>query len=339
MTTPCSNLKQFSSMQAIKAPKLLKTFCVIVVTTIIITTLALIFVPWVQTAYGKGRVTALNPNDRPQPLDALVSGRIKQWFVNEGDFVRAGDPLIEIVDNDALLLQRLEEKRNSLKSKLESTKNAAAIAEIDLKRQKSLLSEGLSSRRTYEQAKIKLDLKQAEVSKVETELNEASVWLAQQDMQIIRAPRDGVIINLMSGDNATSISAGDRIATFIPSNITPTVELFLSGMDIALVQPGQKVRLQFEGWPVVQFSGWPSKAIGTFGGIVRQVDPTVSTNGEFRVIIEPDKNDEPWPDNRFLRLGSHVKGWVLLGTVSVGYELWRNLNNFPPTFSQNMPGV
>ena len=38
------------------------------------------------------------------------------------------------------------------------------------------------------------------------------------------------------------------------------------------------------------------------------------------------------PDQRFVRFGSKARGWVLLDTVSVGYEIWRQLNNFPPNF-------
>jgi hypothetical protein len=44
----------------------------------------------------------------------------------------------------------------------------------------------------------------------------------------------------------------------------------------------------------------------------------------------PDSNDEPWPKQ--VRIGSGTFGWVMLKTVSVGYELWRNLNAFPPDF-------
>jgi hypothetical protein len=121
------------------------------------------------------------------------------------------------------------------------------------------------------------------------------------------------------------------------------VELYINGLDVALVSPGRKVRLQFEGWPVVQFSGWPSVAVGTFGGIVKIVEPNVSPNGRFRILVTQDPN-EAWPDRHFLRFGAKAKGWVLLNTVPLGYELWRQLNNFPPEFDQalkptpQMPG-
>ncbi len=323
-------LGRFTHIDAIKTPSPLKAVAYIIFFTAIITLVALIIVPWVQTAYGFGQVTTLNPNDRPQPINALVSGRIKKWYVQDGSIVNKDDPLLEIVDNDADFIMRLEEKRDSLNRNLSSSRLIANTAQLDLDRQRSLFKQGLSSERTYEQAKIQLNLKLTEVAKAEAELNKAKVMLAQQDMQIIRAPRDGRIVEVLAGDNATTIKQGDVIARFAPSDVMPAVELFVDGNDTPLVSVGKKVRLQFEGWPIVQFSGWPSKAVGTFGGIVHSIDPSVSQNGHFRVMIVPDMQDGPWPNDHFLRMGAQVKGWILLETVQLGYELWRNLNNFPP---------
>jgi len=148
----------------------------------------------------------------------------------------------------------------------------------------------------------------------------------------VRAPRDGVILRVNAGDAATFVNAGEVVATFVPDNVARAVEIFVDGRDVALVQPGAPVRLQFEGWPAVQFSGWPSVAVGTFDGRVMAVDPSAQPDGRFRVLVTEDEDAEtPWPDERFVRFGSKARGWVLLGTVSVGYELWRQLNNFPPS--------
>jgi hypothetical protein len=107
-------------------------------------------------------------------------------------------------------------------------------------------------------------------------------------------------------------------------------ELQIDGNDLPLVRPGDKVRLQFEGWPAAQFVGWPSVAVGTFGGRVYLVDPTADDKGRFRILVEPDPDDHDWPDQQFLRQGVRAQGWVLLERVSVGWELWRQLNGFPP---------
>ena len=164
------------------------------------------------------------------------------------------------------------------------------------------------------------------------------VNLSRQSVQIVRAPRDGVILRVNAGDAATFVNAGQIIATFVPDNAERALEIFVDGRDIALVRDGAEVRIQFEGWPVIQVSGWPSVAIGTFRGRVIAIDPSeqmleVARAKAARRLVEEDADAAaPWPDRRFVRFGSKARAWVLLETVPVGYEIWRQLNNFPPNF-------
>ena len=94
------------------------------------------------------------------------------------------------------------------------------------------------------------------------------------------------------------------------------------------------MRLQFEGWPAVQFAGWPSVAVGTFGGVVKVVDAQGRADGRFRVLVVPDPSAAPWPEKPYLRQGGRANGWLLLDTVRLGYEFWRQLNAFPPSVEQ-----
>jgi len=112
------------------------------------------------------------------------------------------------------------------------------------------------------------------------------------------------------------------------------------------VVPGSPVRLQFEGWPAVQIVGWPSVAVGTFGGEVVFVDPTDNGKGKFRVVVAPLPDQKPrdgkmepvtWPSNRWLRQGVRVNGWVMLEQVPLWRELWRQLNGFPPVVVDGEP--
>ena len=108
-------------------------------------------------------------------------------------------------------------------------------------------------------------------------------------------------------------------------------ELFIDGNDLPLVREGDRVRLQFEGWAAVQFVAFPQAAEGTFGGLVHLVDPTSNDKGEFRLLVRPDPNDRPWPAQDLLRQGVRAQGWVLLEQpVPLWWELWRQLNGFPP---------
>ena len=132
------------------------------------------------------------------------------------------------------------------------------------------------------------------------------------------------------------LKSGDSIAAFVPDTANLVVELSMDGNDIPLIHAGDPVRLQFEGWPAVQFTGWPSVAVGTFGGRVMLVDATDNGYGKFRILVQPDPKDEAWPSNRYLRQGVRTNGWVLLNRVSLGYELWRQFNGFPPTVTQQL---
>lgn len=320
----------FTTLNSIKTPNVSRIVAWMVTVCLLGIAAFLIFVPWVQTTYGVGTVTALNPNDRVQEINALVGGRKQEWFVRDGSHVNTGDPIVRIADIDPNLIERLQAERQQVLAILDSAQIAVETAEIDLNRMRGLFEQGLAARREYEQARIRVEELRTRVAEANAELNRVDVNLSRQSVQIVRAPRDGVILRVNAGDSATVVSAGDVVATFVPDNVERAIELFIDGQDIALVRPGAPVRLQFEGWPVVQFSGWPSLAVGTFGGIVTAVDPSASTAGRFRVLVTEDPEDpNPWPGHDFVRFGSNARGWVLLDTVSSGFELWRQLNNFP----------
>ncbi len=332
-----SHSKDFPTLHAIRIPGTLRIIAGLVMLTIVVAVAILYFTPWMQTTVGNGIVTSLDPRDREQEIHALVSGRIQSWYVRDGSQIKAGEPIVRIVDNDPLLLERLESERAAQARKLESARIGTATARLDFERRKALFADGLVARREFEDARIRLEALKAQQAQAAADLNRAEVNLSRQSIQEVVAPRDGTILRLAAGDTATSIKEGQTLATFIPSNVTRAVELSVDGRDIPLVQPGRKVRLQFEGWPAVQFSGWPSIAIGTFAGEVAVVDQSALPNGRFRVVVTEDPS-EPWPGDHFVRFGAKARGWILLDTVRLGYEAWRRLNNFPPNFTDQLNG-
>ncbi len=323
----------FKTLNSIRVPSVMRAVGWILGLGMLGLLMFLIYVPWVQTAAGFGSVTARDPNDRLQEINALVSGRIQEWYVQDGSRVRVGDPIVKIVDNDELLLERLEAERGQVLAKLEADTTARDIAEIDRKRMLKLYEDGLASRREFEQAKIRVEEIRARIAETSAQLSRVDVNISRQSVQIVRAPRDGMIQRVNAGDAATFVSAGQAIATFVPDDVDRAVELYIDGRDVPLIREGAPVRLQFEGWPVIQVSGWPSVAVGTFSGRVVAIDPSAESNGRFRVLVAEDSSHGPaWPDKGYVRFGSGARGWVLLETVSVGFEIWRQLNNFPPNF-------
>jgi hypothetical protein len=86
---------------------------------------------------------------------------------------------------------------------------------------------------------------------------------------------------------------------------------------LPLISKGAKIRIWFDGWPTIVFSGWPDMSYGTFGEIVA-VEKFISDNGKFRVLIALTLKD-PWPKQ--LSIGSETI--ALLNTVPVWFEIWR----------------
>ncbi|UUO04871.1 HlyD family secretion protein [Blastopirellula sp. J2-11] len=193
------------------------------------------------------------------------------------------------------------------------------------------------------EAKTKVDYARAmeqdalgQLATVNKEKRDLEIKSAELERLDIYAPRDGVIFRLPIFERGQTLKEGDALFTIVPDATDRVVELWISGNDMPLVRSGDHVRLQFEGWPAVQFAGWPSVAVGTFGGEVAAIDPSDDGKGNFRVQVKPTSQQQ-WPADRYLRQGVRANGWVMLSQVTLGYEIWRQLNGFPPVISPDEP--
>jgi multidrug efflux pump subunit AcrA (membrane-fusion protein) len=218
-------------------------------------------------------------------------------------------------------------------------------ADAELRRAEAQLNEAQNVQRTVEMERARAlnnglaTIRDARASRESARSDSASARqslqpvenrLNRQTTQTILAPVDATIFRLVAQPGSAVVKNGEEIASIVPLVSSPVAEIWVAGNDMPLVSAGRKVRLQFEGWPAIQFVGWPSVAVGTFGGVVRLVDSTDDGKGKFRVLVEPDPNDQSWPESRYLRQGVRTKGWVLLNTVPLGFEVWRQFNGFPP---------
>jgi len=162
--------------------------------------------------------------------------------------------------------------------------------------------------------------------------NMSANYSIRNGMYYILAPQDGVVTKVLSSGIGETIKQGESIATIMPKNYDLAIEMFVQPVDLPLLQKGQKVRIQFDGWPAMVFSGWPNTSFGTFGGESFAIDNFANEEGMFRVLVSPNRKEKEWPDA--LRVGGGAKSMILLDDVLVGYELWRKINGFPPNFYQ-----
>ncbi len=168
---------------------------------------------------------------------------------------------------------------------------------------------------------------EAEVAKLE---NAFSNYDARRQLYFITAPQSGQITKAKKAGLGEILKEGEMIVEIVPINSTFAVEMFVNPMDLPLVARGENVRFVFDGFPAIVFSGWPSTSYGTFGGVISAVETSISSNGMFRILVIEDEKDKKWPTS--LRIGGGANGIALLEDVPIWYELWRNINGFPPEY-------
>lgn len=168
---------------------------------------------------------------------------------------------------------------------------------------------------------------EADVTKLQNQFMNYSV---RSGMYYIKSPIDGYITKAIQAGIGETIKQGQQIISLMPANIEMAIEMYVKPIDLPLLVKGQPVRIQFDGWPAIVFSGWPNTSYGTYGGRVFAIDNFISENGYYRVLVKPDYEDFPWPDA--LRVGGGTRNLLLLKDVPIWYELWRQLSGFPPDY-------
>jgi adhesin transport system membrane fusion protein len=389
------------------------------------------FLPWTQNIRGKGTVTALMPNERPQTIQSPIPGRIEEWFVKEGDFVNKGDTIVRISEitstffdsqlmvrtagqitaknrsveaydekvkalqkqinalereqalnfeqaNNRLLQAELSVKSDSINFVAAQTNNQ--IAEIQYNRIQKLQEEGLKSLREVEEKRLQYQETQAKlisqenkllssknqllnakmdiekitatyadrISKIESDIfntqsaqqttiaevfkleNENENFRVRSGLMFITAPQDGFITKALRTGIGETFKEGEQLVSVMPASYTLAIETYIRPIDLPLVHIGEKARVQFDGWPAIVFSGWPNLSYGTYSAEVVAIDNFTSENGKYRLLLAPDKSEEPWPDA--LRVGAGAMTIQLLNDVPIWYEVWRQLNSFPPDY-------
>lgn len=392
-----------------------------------------LFLPWTQNISGQGLVTTLTPDQRPQTIQSQIPGRIEQWYVREGDFVKKGDTILRIseikseyfddrlvertgdqikaksssveaykdkvvakktqinaLENEQVLKtkqaqNKLRQSRLKVQSDsidLEAAKTNAKIAQTQFDRIEDLQKDGLMALKDVEAKRIKLQETQAKlisqenkyiasqndvinaeielsriraeyadkISKTRSELlsaqssgfdaeaqvtkleNQYTNYQRRSDLLHIVAPQDGYINKAIVGGLGEAFKEGQALVGIMPANYDLAVETYVKPIDLPLIHLGETVRVQFDGWPAIVFSGWPNVSYGTYGAKVVAIENFISPNGKYRILLAPDSEDHEWPDA--LRVGSGAYTIALLEDVPIWFELWRKLNGFPPNYYQ-----
>lgn len=234
------------------------------------------------------------------------------------------------VEEKRIKLQETQAKLISQKNKLLISRNEFINSQIEIEQTEALYSDKISKAESdlYTAQSSAYDT-QAQITKLE---NNYSNYEKRNSLKYITAPQDGYINKVLRGGLGVTFKEGEDLVRIMPSSYQLAIETFIEPIDLPLVHIGEKVRVQFDGWPAIIFSGWPNASHGTFGAKVVAVENFISLNGRYRLLLAPDETDYPWPDA--LRVGSGVSTFALLEDVPIWFEIWRQLNGFPPNFYQ-----
>ncbi len=168
---------------------------------------------------------------------------------------------------------------------------------------------------------------QADVAKLTSKISALRV---RQSYYYITAPQLGMITRMTRAGIGENIKEGEPVLEIMPLDYQLAVEIFVRPVDLPLIKLGEKGRIEFDGWPAIVFSGWPNVSFGTFGAEVVAINNVLDKNGMYRIMMLADIDDIPWPEQ--IRFGSGANGILLLKDVRVWYEIWRQLNGFPPEY-------
>ena len=224
--------------------------------------------------------------------------------------------------------QNIQSKKISAENKLANAKQEITILNIELNSIGQEFAEKISKASGDRfQSMSEVASNEGEIAKLQ---NQYSNYNIRSGMYYITAPQTGQVTKAKKAGIGEIVKDGEMIIEIIPDEIQYAVEIFVRPVDLPLIAPGQKVQFWFDGFPAIVFSGWPNASYGTFSGKVFAVEKSVSPNGKFRVLVAEDPKEKPWPKQ--LRIGSGAKAMALLKDVPIWYEIWRNINGFPPDY-------
>ncbi|MDR9401448.1 MAG: HlyD family efflux transporter periplasmic adaptor subunit [Psychroflexus sp.] len=239
------------------------------------------------------------------------------------------------LENKRVKLQESQAKKIAQENKLLSSKNQVINARIEISSIKASYQDKISKAESerFTALSSKFDT-EAGINKLENELTNFKV---RSGLNYITAPQNGYINQAIQKGIGETFKAGAQIVSIVPAQNDLAVETFVSPRDLPLVHVGEEVRIIFDGWPVIFFSGWPNLSYGTYGGEVFAIERNISPNGKYRVLIKPDNEFKKWPEA--IRPGMGSRTFALLNNVPVWYEIWRQINGFPPDYYQPQKSV
>lgn len=240
------------------------------------------------------------------------------------------DGLVSLTQLEArkIRLQEAEARMISAENQLLISQNELLNAQADLIATRNEFADKIA--KTNAELYSAINTKFSTTADIERMKNQLTNFEVRQTYRYVLSPQDGYIAQALVTGVGENVKEGQPLVSIMPANYELAVAFWVRPIDLPLIKIGYPVRFIFDGWPAFVFSGWPQTSFGTFGGRIVAIDNFTDQNNLYRVLVAPDPKEQTWPKE--LRVGSGAKGFALLGDVPVWYEMWRQLNGFPPNF-------
>lgn len=280
-------------------------------------------------------------DNKLRQLDNKLAGQRSELKSMETNFELAKDQFsrYEELFNDGLIsktdfqkrqgyLQETLAKKTVVENYIEQTLQEITITELE---KNNVIQDFIGKSNKTQGDKFEANsIIQNSLSDIAKLKNQYQNYSLRNDFYTIIAPQDGQVVQVRKAGIGEIIKEGESLARIVPEDGKYAIEMFATPTDVALLKTGEEVRIMFDGFPTVLFSGWPNVSVGTFSGQVYAVESYISPNQKFKILVTEKNSAKPWPPN--LKQGTGVRAIVLLNDVPIWYEIWRSINGFPPNF-------
>lgn len=197
-----------------------------------------------------GRVSARNQTE----IYPEVAGPITDIYVDNGDFVNEGDPLVQIRDSE--YIERYKQAVAGLEIARAQTRQAEANLELlrnQLRRIQELTARQLETTSTLENIQVQVAVAQADTDLRAAQQNQARSQLEERRLQLlnttVRAPISG-IVGQRNAERGQIVSGNSRM--FLIGDLDQVrIEVLLTERMLNYIKEGVSVNLYSDSWPDV----------------------------------------------------------------------------------------
>jgi len=180
-------------------------------------------------------------------VGSRVSGIVKKLHANIGDVVQEGQLIAELDPTE------LRAKYNQAKAALENSLADYRYAELDMKRQESLLEQDFISQNQFDLAEKSFEIKRSQFRQAQANLAYAEVQL---NYTRIKSPISGVVASVSTQEGET-VAASFSAPTFVNIIDLSRLEIwaYVDETDIGRIEVGQKAAFTVDTYMDTDFEG------------------------------------------------------------------------------------